>query len=509
MAPISPAGRAIPLVVDDGEVLVGVRPADRSHAPRSFVGSRDPAGLAGAAALGDRDSVHLLERLPVGRHQRGRAGGDVAEVGKTGAGDRDRPVDQHVDRRRVAGGDGYAELPDPVEIAAPREFPGHAERGAPAERAEEAQHLGRHPVVGTEVQHPVPFFDAEGVGGRRDVLQQLGEAADDPLGLRGGARGVEDGGDVVVGVERGLRLARPPGELGEETLARAAVPAPQGLPFARRGLSQRAQSEPVLVQHQRRVQRAQDFLHMGAVGVGLHGADGGAVAHRAEIDDQVLQRVARQQRHAVVRAQPARAQRRADAPRHVVHPREGDRAILVDAVDEDLVRKPRGGVFQPREKRMFPWPRRRVRGAGCCLRHGCGVSWVTYSAKGIPGAGRSQARVVAGDTGEERGLAGVGTHDPGHVEPVFLQIVAVPHPVDDGEAGPPGQAASGPRARRRAGNSRPGRARSGRLPADRARRPRRAPRRPGTDRSKAAGTPGCRAGGALPYRASGAGCGSG
>ena len=321
---------------------------------------------------------------------------------------------------------------------------------------------------------------------------------DDPLGFRGGARGVKDGGNVAVGVERGLRLAP------ASRRARRRNPRPRRRPSAPGVAIRPARSlpaRPVRARSSCSTSAASSARRISSMWARLVSACTvqmvGAVAHRAEIDDQVLQRVARQERHAVVRAQPARARSAAPTrPAMSYIPAKEIARSLVDAVDEDLVRKPRGGVFQPREKRMFPLAApegARVPDAVCGMVAAC--LGLPVPPRVSPGAGRSQARVVPGEHWRRNGaLAGCRDARPRARRTGVPPDCRLPPPGRRRRSGPPGQAASGPRARRRAGNSRPGRARSGRPLAGRARRSSRAPRRPGTDRSKAAGTPGCPSG---------------
>src|SRR6266705_1180229 len=62
-----------PARIDDGEIVIGERPADRAVAPRLPGGGGDPAGLARAVALRDRHAETLLETPPFLDQQRRRA----------------------------------------------------------------------------------------------------------------------------------------------------------------------------------------------------------------------------------------------------------------------------------------------------------------------------------------------------------------------------------------------------------------------------------------------------
>ena len=110
--------------VDDGEVVIGERPPDGAE-PALFAGDRgDPAGLARAIALRDRNAEALLEPPPFLDRQRRRARGDEAQRRQVVAMRAAVGVEQDVDGGRIAGRDRDAVVADVLEeAAAPRISP--------------------------------------------------------------------------------------------------------------------------------------------------------------------------------------------------------------------------------------------------------------------------------------------------------------------------------------------------------------------------------------------------
>src|SRR6185437_8774554 len=65
-------GQALAVGIDDGKVVIAERPPDLAETALFARNGGDPAHLAGAAALRDRNAEFLLEALPVFEQQRRR-----------------------------------------------------------------------------------------------------------------------------------------------------------------------------------------------------------------------------------------------------------------------------------------------------------------------------------------------------------------------------------------------------------------------------------------------------
>src|SRR3984957_1744823 len=105
------ARRQAPAIgVDDGEVMIGQWLADGAEAALFARYSGDPARLAGAAALGHGNPEFLLEPFPLFDQERCRARRNEAQFWQGVAMRTLFAVEQNVDRRRIAGGDGHIVL---------------------------------------------------------------------------------------------------------------------------------------------------------------------------------------------------------------------------------------------------------------------------------------------------------------------------------------------------------------------------------------------------------------
>src|SRR5262245_15316100 len=102
--------------------MISERPSRGAQAPRFAGHRRDPAGLARAIALGDRNGEALLEPPPFLDRERGGARRDVAQARQIVAAGGLLAVEQDVDGGRVAGCDRDAVVADLLEEAARREF---------------------------------------------------------------------------------------------------------------------------------------------------------------------------------------------------------------------------------------------------------------------------------------------------------------------------------------------------------------------------------------------------
>ena len=178
------------------------------------------------------------------------------------------------------------------------------------------------------------------------------------LGPRAGAGGEQDH-RVVVRPRRGLRVARRRArDLGEECFGGGLPQASQPQPRRRHGGEQIVELEPVLVEHQLRLEAREDIVELVAVHLDMHGADGRPIGHHAEIAGEMLDRIVGQQRHPVVAAR-CRARAGAVAIRRVrsCNCAVADRAPVVGRHDPRLgriaARRPADPVSQRLRARAF------------------------------------------------------------------------------------------------------------------------------------------------------------
>ena len=182
------SGRQAPaLGVDNGEIVIGQRLADPAEAAPFAGDGGDPAHLAGAAALRDRDAEFLLEPLPLFEQQRRRARGDETQLRQSVAMSGLLAVKQDIDRRRIAGGNRDAVIAKVLEEPARREFFRQHQGGAAVDDSERAQSLRRVPAEGAEVIKPIVGGDAKTCSERIDVQQIFAEVQNDALGRGAGA----------------------------------------------------------------------------------------------------------------------------------------------------------------------------------------------------------------------------------------------------------------------------------------------------------------------------------
>ena len=323
-----------PVRIDDGEALVWQGPARRAEAPALDRARGDPARLAGAVALHDRDAESLLEAAPfIGeqgrgtrRHEAQRRQGDPLVV---------PALQQHIDDRRISRGDGRAKSSDVGEERRTRETAPHQERRALAERGKRKK-LRRCPAIGPVVIEPVAGREPVPVCDRGTVAEHLPPGQHDPLGARGRAR--RKGDHRIVGRARvGAHVGRDIGKIGEHPLALPVRPAPERT--ARHVLPGREvfEPEPSLANDQRGREGRQDVAEMARIHLDMDGADGRAGRHRAEIDRELLERVAGEQDDPVVPPDAERRVKRAKTPDRPKKLGVGDGPPILDRNDGGLV----------------------------------------------------------------------------------------------------------------------------------------------------------------------------
>ena len=222
-------------------------------------------------------------------------------------------VEQDVDGGGIAGRDRDAMVAHVLEEAARREFLRHDQGGAAIKGHQRAQELRRGPVERAEVIDAIIGGDAETAGGWLDVAEILAIVQHHALWMRAGARGEQDHG-VVVCSGSGDAVARR--EMCERAVAGVLlgpVEASEPHPWRGDARKQFIEPEPILMQHQRRLEPGEDIAELIAVHLDMDGANGRPISHHAEIADQVLDRVGGKQRHPVVGAEAATAQKGGDA----------------------------------------------------------------------------------------------------------------------------------------------------------------------------------------------------
>ena len=84
--------------------------------------------------------------------------------------------------------------------------------------------------------------------------------------------------------------------------------------------------QPVLIQHELRLEPREDIVELVAVHLHVDRADGRAIGHHAEIAEQMLDRIVGKERHAVVTPDPAVAQKRGDPAGYLPQLAEADRS---------------------------------------------------------------------------------------------------------------------------------------------------------------------------------------
>ena len=333
------AGRQLPSVgIDDREAMIGERPSGGADAPPLAGNRRDPAGLARAIALRDRDAEPLLEPPPFLDRERCRARGEKAQRRQVVAMRGRFGVEQDIDGGRVAGRDRHAVIAHMLEEAAGRELRRHDQGGAAIDRHQRAQKLRRRPVEGTEIVDPVVRGDSEALGGGVDIRQVLAIVQHHALGPRARARGEEDH-RVVVRPGCRLRAARLVArDFGKERAGFRLVAVAERHSWHGNGGEQVVEPQSVLMKNQRRLEPREDIVELIAVHLDVDGADGRAIGHDAEIAEQVFDRVVGEQRHPVVGPDAAVVQQRGDAARDPLQRAIRDRAPVVGADDPRLGR---------------------------------------------------------------------------------------------------------------------------------------------------------------------------
>ena len=140
------------------------------------------------------------------------------------------------------------------------------------------------------------------------------------------------------------------GDLGIECPGVRPVEASE--PHARRRDAGQEVVEPqsVLVQNEHRLEPREYIVELVAVHLDMNGADGRAMAHDAEIAEEMLDRVVGEQRHSVVGPDAAAVQERGDTARRFMQLAIGDGAPVVGGDDPRLgrmaLRRPRDPVPQ-------------------------------------------------------------------------------------------------------------------------------------------------------------------
>jgi hypothetical protein len=229
-------------------------------------------------------------------------------------------------------------IADVLEETAGGEFRRHDQGGAAVDRHQRAEELRRGPVEGAEIVYPVVRHDAEAVGGGIDVAEMLAIVQHHAFGPRAGAGREQDDG-VVVRTRGGLRVARlMAGDLGVECPLVRPVEASEPQARRRDGRQQVVQFQSVLMQNQRRLEPREDVVELVAVHLDVHGADGGPVAHDAEITEQMLDRIVGEQRHPLVGLDAAAVQERGDAAGRCVKLAIGHGPPVIGADDPRLGR---------------------------------------------------------------------------------------------------------------------------------------------------------------------------
>ena len=224
-------------------------------------------------------------------------------------------VEQNIDRRRIAGGDRDLVLAQMLEKPAGREFFRQHQRGAAVDHRERAQGLRRVPAERPEIVKPIVGGDAEAFGKRIDIQEIFAEVQNHALGRGAGARGEQDDG-VIVRLSRVLRLAwRQAGKLGEQRAGLRLIPASKAQ--ARHGGSGEkiVELEAVLIENEPRLEPLENIAELIAVHLDVHGANGRAGRHHAEITQQMFDRIIGKERDPVVAAESARAQQGGESGR--------------------------------------------------------------------------------------------------------------------------------------------------------------------------------------------------
>src|SRR5581483_7489261 len=340
-------GQALAVGIDDGEVVIAERPADLAEAALFARNGGNPAHLAGAAALRDRNAEFLLEPFPVFEQQRRRARGDEAQFWQGVAMRALLAVEQNVDGGRIAGGDGDTVLAQVLKETACRKFFRQDERRAAIDDRERAKSLRRVPAERAEIVQPVVRRDAKPFGQRIDVQQIFAEVEDDAFRLGAGARGEQDDGVVARLRDERRFLGLTASKLAEQRAALGNAPAAERQARRRRGRQQIVEAQPGLIDDQPRLEALENIAKLVAVHLDVHGADRGAGRHHAEIADEVLDRVVGQERHPVVAADAAGAQERGQAADRVAQLAVAHRAAIIGGDHPWLVGGARRGACDP------------------------------------------------------------------------------------------------------------------------------------------------------------------
>ena len=332
---------------DNREIMIRERTADGAETPLFARDGGDPAGLARSVALREGNAEVAFEASPFLDRQRRRTRRDEAERFQRWS-RHAFAVEQDVDGGRIAGRDGHSMFVQVPEETAGRELLRHHQRGAAVDRNERAQKLRRGPVERAEVIDPVVGRDAESIGGRIDIRQMLAIGQHDALRSRTGA-GREQDHRVVIGPGVGVRggcLRASDG--AEERIVRGGVPVAEPERGPGQGGEQVIKVEPVLMEHKLRLQTREDVVELIAVHLDMYGADRRAIGHDAEISQEVLDRVVRQERDAVVATDPAISQDRCDAAGRSRAIRViAQRAVVIGAYEPRLRRRARRRAVDP------------------------------------------------------------------------------------------------------------------------------------------------------------------
>ena len=134
-------------------------------------------------------------------------------------------------------------------------------------------------------------------------------------------------------------------------------PVPASQPHARRRNAgeEVVQPQSVLMQNERRLEPREDIVELVAVHLDVNGADGRAIAHDAEIAQQMLDRVVGKQRHPVIGPDAAAVQERGDPAGRVAELAISDAAPVVGGDEPRLLRMALRSSGDPAAQQLRTW----------------------------------------------------------------------------------------------------------------------------------------------------------
>jgi hypothetical protein len=234
-----------------------------------------------------------------------------------------------------------------AEKPARGEFLGQHQSSAAIDWHERTQKLRRGPAERAEIIEPIVGADAEAFSDRIDVGEKFAKVQNHAFRLGAGPGREQDHG-VVVRPRGGFRLGgRAAREFAEQRVGARRVVTSDRKPRHCRRRQLLVQPQAVLIENELRLEPIENAAELIAVHFHMDGANRRARRHHAEVTEQLLDRIVRQQRDPVVRSDAAARQERGEAAGCFAQPIIVNRLSIFGRNNPWLARRARGRSRDP------------------------------------------------------------------------------------------------------------------------------------------------------------------